>query len=140
MILRPSAAYLLCIDPDKQHVLLVEVCRDNGETVWVMPGGPARPGEMLEEALFREVHSTLGRKLHPDTARLTAFIGHTLNTNQEITSTVFVGHLDDECGEPEVDSRIVRVHFWPLSSACNLKGSEGLRNVLLLAATHGLIS
>ena len=99
---------------------------------WSVPGGRVEPGEMLMEAVTRELHEETG--LHGVCGRLVGWVErigddrHFVILDFEATVT---GDLDPSSGSDAAEAR-----WWPVSEVANLRLVDGLAEFL---HDHGVI-
>lgn len=99
---------------------------------WSVPGGRVEPGEMLMEAVTRELHEETG--LHGVCGRLVGWVErigddrHFVILDFEATVT---GDLDPKSGSDAAEAR-----WWPVSEVANLRLVDGLAEFL---HDHGVI-
>lgn len=114
------------------ELLLVKRGREPAVGEWSVPGGRVEPGEMLMEAVTRELHEETG--LHGVCGRLVGWVErigedrHFVILDFEATVT---GDLDPRPGSDASEAR-----WWPVSEVARLQLVDGLAEFL---HDHGVI-
>ena len=114
------------------ELLLVKRGREPAVGEWSVPGGRVEPGEMLMEAVTRELHEETG--LHGVCGRLVGWVErigedrHFVILDFEATVS---GDLDPIAGSDASEAR-----WWPVSEVARLRLVDGLAEFL---HDHGVI-
>jgi 8-oxo-dGTP diphosphatase len=102
-------------------LLLVLQGEPGAEPHWSTPGGVVKPGELVSEALARELHEETGLTFR-DPAE-PAFVAQLDNRSDGYFATVWTFEVVPVEGEPAVadpDQLVHRALFWPLEEALDL--------------------
>ncbi|MER5278921.1 NUDIX hydrolase [Streptomyces sp. NPDC002809] len=108
------------IRQDNEILLVQESLGIDGEILWSLPGGGVKDGELMNEALRRELHEETGL-LVGNPAR-TAFLMH-IDSEQHPSALAVAFEIDAWSGDvAPKDDDIKQAAFFPLPDALNLLG------------------
>jgi 8-oxo-dGTP diphosphatase len=109
---------VLAIIRRNAEILMVRQPAGAETLVWVLPGGLVEPGELVHEALVREVREETG--LEVDAIARLAYVTQIDRPQHAMQTTAFVFEVagwHGELGHNDPDNEIVEVAFVPLAEA-----------------------
>ncbi|MFI7221304.1 NUDIX domain-containing protein [Micromonospora maritima] len=122
-VIGPGVQVVVALLRREDHIVLVKERRD-GQEIWSLPGGGVEQGELLTEALVREVQEETGLRL--GTVGPLAFLVNT--TSKRYPSTVVLTFdCSDWNGEITVrdpDDKVISAVLLPLNEATQLLTSS----------------
>ena len=114
------------------ELLLVKRGREPGAGEWSVPGGRVEPGEMLMEAVTRELHEETG--LHGVCGRLVGWVERISDAHHFVILDFEATVSGDLTPSPGSDAYEAR--WWPVSAVVRLRLVDGLAEFL---HDHGII-